>query len=118
MTMGLPYLVIDFGDGEFRPSWEARGWPRCCRCRRPTQPEGLGPSVCRLCYFFNIIGRHEFWRLHDAGDKRHPYVRSKNLLEKRAAVAQMQEPLSRKQEVDGSNPSGGTNPLTREPPTA
>jgi hypothetical protein len=57
------------------PSGEAKGWPRCARCRRPA--EELVPEsddlLCPICYFYHALPKGDFWPLYEAGHRLHPY---------------------------------------------
>ena len=40
---------------------EAKGWPRCTRCRKPEEPELVRNGLCNLCYYFHSLPKGTFW---------------------------------------------------------
>lgn len=60
--------------GRWLTTGQARGWPRCARCRRPERCMPFGGDVCPTCYFYKTgMPVDEFWRLHKSGYQLAPY---------------------------------------------
>jgi hypothetical protein len=67
------HLISDWS-GRWLTTGEAAKWPRCPRCRRPTNDEPFGSPLCAICYFYrNGLPVDEFWRIHNSGYPRAPY---------------------------------------------
>lgn len=48
--------------GEWIPSGKAKGWPRCLRCRRPTESFEELEGYCTTCFFYRLLPTAEdFW---------------------------------------------------------
>jgi hypothetical protein len=70
---GRMIWLIQRVDGVWITTGEARGWPRCRRCRRPHQQSPFDSELCSTCYFYKALPVDEFWRLHNAGYYLAPY---------------------------------------------
>jgi len=51
-------LADDFGN--WVPTGVACMWPRCVRCRRPTQHK-FGTGMCTTCYYYHALPKGTFW---------------------------------------------------------
>lgn len=63
-------------DGRWVPTGTARGWPRCSRCRRPTERGELAAcdGMCSTCcYYMGEMTVEEFWERHESGEYYAPY---------------------------------------------
>ncbi len=69
------HSIFQRSNGEWVPTEFAQGWPRCSRCRGPSEDmgAGVGPKLCVTCYFYHCLSVAEFWRLHEAGYRLAPY---------------------------------------------
>lgn len=66
-------LIAD-DDGRLITTGEAKGWPRCKRCRRPTRESPFNSNLCPTCYFYKTgLSHSDFWRLHEEGYYLAPY---------------------------------------------
>ena len=73
---GKMIWLLQLGDGRWMPTSIAMDWPRCPRCRRPTEPVEMAEcgGKCCICYYYKSgMSSDEFWRRHNAGEYFAPY---------------------------------------------
>lgn len=93
----LVYLIAR-ADGHWITSGCARGWPRCSRCRRPTEQAEYDACDARCCtcyYYHSDRGGRAFWDCkaddffpYGIGARQKPVPRSMHALKKAVDVAQ------------------------------
>jgi hypothetical protein len=71
---GAFLALIQDWSGRWLTTGEAAAWPRCPRCRRPTNDRPFDSPLCSICYFYKSgLPVDEFWRIHDTGYPKAPY---------------------------------------------
>jgi hypothetical protein len=67
------HLILNYA-GRWITTGEAKGWPRCKRCRRPFEASPFNSGLCTTCYFYKTgLSVKDFWRLHKEGYPLAPY---------------------------------------------